>query len=135
MDEKIWRDISVGKVYRPVLCDDLCRQRCVIEFITELDMNNFAFMEKHLISFLKELSNALGMKIFMGPWAGNDFNEETGECGPSAVVGWTTSGAQIHSWPFRHFVSVDLYSCKPYEVGRVIEVIENYFRPTLGTVE
>jgi S-adenosylmethionine/arginine decarboxylase-like enzyme len=113
-----------------VLCADLIRQRCVVEFLTELPMNDFDFMEKYLKKFLKHLSKTLGMKIFMGPVVGNDRNEETGENGPSALVGWTTSGCQVHSWPFRKFVSVDIYSCKPFIVSDVLDVVSLWFNPT-----
>jgi hypothetical protein len=125
--EKVW--ISAGKVDRPMLCPDLVRQRCAIEFITDLDMNDFPFMEGHLTAFLKKLSDGLGMKIFMGPVIGNDLNEDTKESGPSAFVGWTTSGCQIHSWPFRHFVSLDVYSCKKYSVEIVLNLVKDFFDP------
>jgi S-adenosylmethionine/arginine decarboxylase-like enzyme len=113
-----------------ILCPDLVRQRCVIEFLTDLGMNDFEFIEKHMIKFLKDLSSSLSMKIFMGPIVGNDRNEETGENGPSAMVGWTTSGCQIHCWPFRKFVSVDIYSCKIYSVTKVVDLVNQYFNPT-----
>jgi len=127
--EKVWRDVSIGKVTRPMLCPDLVRQRCAVEFVTDLGMNDFPFMEGYLVSFLKELSVGLGMKIFMGPVVGNDLNEDTRESGPSAFVGWTTSGAQVHCWPFRGFVSVDVYSCKRYNVELVLNLIKEYFKP------
>lgn len=134
MKEKVWRSISIGKTNRSMLCPDLIRQRCIIEFLTDLDMNEFDFIEKHLIGFLEDLSKSLDMRIFMGPFVGNDRNEETGENGPSALVGWTTSGCQVHSWPFKGFVSVDIYSCKRYSVEVVKNVIEKYFDPTEGIV-
>jgi S-adenosylmethionine decarboxylase len=87
-------------------------------------------MEEHLSLFLKELTAGLGMKIFMGPVVGNDENIMTKECGPSAFVGWTTSGCQVHSWPVRHFVSIDIYSCKKYNVEVVLNIIKKYFDPT-----
>lgn len=130
MEEKVWRDVSIGKRARPVLCPDLVRQRCVVEFITDMDMNDFPKMEGHLTSFLKDLSEALGMKIFIGPVIGNDENPETKESGPSGLVGWTTSGCQIHSWPFRHFVSLDIYSCKHYNIEVVLNLVKDYFNPT-----
>ena len=134
MKEKVWRDVSIGKIECPMICPDLVRQRCTVEFITDLDMNDFSFMEGHLISFLKELSHELGMKIFMGPIVANDVNEMTKESGPSAFVGWTTSGCQIHSWPFRGFVSIDVYSCKSYEYLSVIKLVEKYFNPKIGVI-
>jgi S-adenosylmethionine/arginine decarboxylase-like enzyme len=134
MDEKVWRDVSIGKIDEPMLCPDLVRQRCVIEFFTNLEMNDFSFMENYLTLFLKELSVGLEMKIFIGPIIGNDKNIETKESGPSAFVGWTTSGCQIHSWPFRKFVSVDIYSCKIFSIEKVINIIERYFGPTKGII-
>ena len=127
-EEKVW--ISAGKTGRPILCPDLVRQRCVVEFVTDMDMNDFPFMEKHLTSFLKDLTSGLGMKIFMGPVIGNDLNEDTKESGPSAFVGWTTSGTQIHVWPFRHFVSIDVYSCRKYNVEVILNLIKDYFDPS-----
>jgi S-adenosylmethionine decarboxylase len=131
MEERAWRNISIGKTDRPVLCPDLIRQRCVIEFLTDLDMNDFDFMEKHLTKFLHDLSKTLDMRIFMGPIIGNDRNELTGENGPSALVGWTTSGCQIHSWPFRKFVSIDIYSCKAYDVLKAFKLVTKYFNPVI----
>ena len=128
VNEKVW--ISAGKTDRPVLCPDLTRQRTVVEFITEMDMNDFPTMEGHLASFLKDLSVGLGMKIFMGPVIGNDENPDTKESGPSAFIGWTTSGCQVHSWPFRHFVSIDVYSCKRYSVETILNLVKDYFNPT-----
>jgi len=128
MDKRDW--ISVGKVGRPVLCPDLVRQRCAIEFLTDLDMSDFPLMEKRLTSFLTDLSASIGMKIFIGPVSGIDYNEDTKESGPSALVGWTTSDASVHSWPNRRLVCVDIFSCKRYSVETVLNLVKDYFNPT-----
>jgi S-adenosylmethionine/arginine decarboxylase-like enzyme len=128
MTDKIWSN-GVGK-----LCPDLIRQRTSIEFITDLDMSNFSTMESYLSLFLKELSDNLGMKIFLGPLIGNDENTVVKESGPSAFVGWTTSGCMVHLWPFRKFGSVDIYSCKIYDLEDVITLVEKYFNPKKGVI-
>jgi S-adenosylmethionine decarboxylase len=113
-----------------LICPNLHRQRCAIEFLTALNLDNFDYAKEVLENFLYDLSGSLGMTIFMGPFVGNDEDEATGETGPSAFIGWTTSGCQVHVWPRSKFISIDVYSCKPYSVSTILDSIDQWLQPT-----
>ncbi len=79
-------------------------------------------------AILHELPGRIGMKILAGPVvvAGHD-------CNP----GWTgfvvidKSHISIHTFTEGSRISIDVYSCQPFDVGEV----ESYLKSTIGLVK
>ena len=107
-----------------MLAKKLYRQRCAIEFTTEENLYDTKIVEELLENFLHDLCGTLGLTIIEGPIV------KTVEDGTSAYVMFTESGCHVHSWYEHRFVSVDLYSCKPFMVSDVLNVIDYWFYPT-----
>lgn len=106
-----------------MLCPKIHRQRCAIEFITERNLYDHEVVGELFENFLHDLCGSLGMTPFIGPIVEHVYD------GTSAYMGWLESGVQIHSWFEHKFVSVDIYSCKPYMMSSVLDVIEYWFEP------
>jgi len=49
------------------------------------------------------------------------------EGGVTAVVILSTSHAAIHTWPLRQCFELDVYSCRDFEPGVVLEMVQAYF--------
>jgi S-adenosylmethionine/arginine decarboxylase-like enzyme len=69
------------------------------------------------------------MTPFMGPFVHNV------EDGSSAFMGWMESGTQIHTWHKYKFISIDVYSCKPFEVGDALNTVIKWWRPIVMEVK
>ena len=106
-----------------MLCPRLYRQRLTVEFTTEKDLYTPEIIEMLLENFLYDLCGTLGMTILIDPII------RTVEDGTSAYVMFTESGCHIHSWYEHKFISVDIYSCKPFMVSVVLDLIDYYFEP------
>lgn len=106
-----------------MLAPKLYRQRCTIEFITEKNLYTPEFVESLLENFLYDLCGTLGLTIIIDPIV------KTMEDGTSAYVMFSESGCHLHSWYEHKFVSIDLYSCKPFMVSDVLNVVDYYFEP------
>jgi len=106
-----------------MLCPKLHRQRLSVEFYTDRNLYDVNVVEPLLENFLYDLTASLGMTIIVEPVI------KTVGDGTSAYVMFQESGCHVHSWFEHKFISVDLYSCKPYMVSDVLNVIEYWFEP------
>jgi S-adenosylmethionine decarboxylase len=95
-----------------------------IEFYTDRNLYDTQIVEPLLENFLYDLTATLGMTMIIDPII------KTVKDGTSACVMFAESGVQVHSWFEHKFVSVDIYSCKPYIVSDVLDAIEYWFDPT-----
>lgn len=108
------------------LIPSLCRQRVVIEFLID-----FIPTKEILENYLITLSSVSGMTPVDGPYI-----YPCGERGFGGWIHWTTSGAHIYSYPpektgtNQTLVTVDSYTCKPFNVNEVVFFTENYFNIT-----
>ena len=103
------------------LAPQVLRQRLVVEGypsrpITDADIKDY----------LCKLSDFIGMRTLLAPvthcsdlygWAG--------------WIHWETSGAHFYAWerPLLFF-SVDIYSCKAFEVQSALDLTQRYFQTT-----
>jgi len=106
-----------------MICPEIHRQRLVVEFITKRNLYDVEVAEPLMDNFLHDLTAVLGMMMVIDPII------KTVRDGTSAYVMFQESGCQVHSWFQYGFVSVDIYSCKPYMVSDVLDVIEYWFDP------
>ncbi len=107
-----------------MLCPRLHRQRLTVEFLTDKNLYTEEVVTALMENFLHDLTATLGMTMIVEPIV------KTVHDGTSAYVMFMESGCHIHSWYALKFVSIDLYSCKPYMVSDVLDVIEYWFEPT-----
>jgi S-adenosylmethionine/arginine decarboxylase-like enzyme len=106
-----------------MLAPKLHSQRLIVEFYTNKNLYDSSIVEPLMENFLYDLTATLGMTMIIDPIV------KTVNDGTSAYVMFIESGCQVHSWFEYKFVSVDLYSCKPYMVSDVLNVIEYWFDP------
>jgi S-adenosylmethionine decarboxylase len=102
------------------------RQRLIIEGHYEIGCEG-----ETIKKFLKELSKNLSMRIFSGPYSWppdkHDYKEvKLHEL--NGFVAWTESGCHIYAWRFCKFFTVDIYSCKKFNVKKIIEFTKKFFK-------
>jgi S-adenosylmethionine/arginine decarboxylase-like enzyme len=80
-------------------------------------------------SWLAELTDALGMKIMMGPFSA--YSEMIGNRGLTGACIIETSHIVAHIWDENSpaMLQLDVYSCAPVDTNLVLERIEQ-FEPT-----
>ncbi len=86
-------------------------------------------------NFLDSLTCVLGMRTLVPPCIVKvpvlcpDAKIATNDYGVSGFIIWIESGAQIHTWPEKEFVSVDLFSCKKFSIEKAIRFFVDWFEP------
>lgn len=78
----------------------------------------------HVEAFIKEAASAIGMTIIGGPLVVEGVPENPGVTG-IAVVDY--SHISVHTFTEHDEVLVDIFSCKPYDKVRALEVCKQYF--------
>lgn len=63
----------------------------------------------------------------------NEFKEhikhrDTEQGGVSAITVWLESHSSLHSWPQDNYISIDLYSCKMFEIEPIIEFTKTFMK-------
>ncbi|UCD04376.1 MAG: S-adenosylmethionine decarboxylase [Candidatus Woesearchaeota archaeon] len=102
------------------------RQRLVIEGHYKIEANGETIRE-----YLDKLSKVLKMRIFSGPfsWPPDKWDHPEVELHElNGFVAWTESGCHVYAWRFCKFFTVDIYSCKKFNVKEVIEFTKDFFK-------
>lgn len=105
------------------------RQRLIIEGHHRIENLDGEILRK----YLAELSKVLKMRIFVGPfcWPPDD-DKVHEEALPlteiNGFVGWKESGCQAYIWPPHKFFSVDVYSCKKFDVTEAVRFTKEFFK-------
>ena len=103
------------------LAPNIVRRRLVIECIHK---NNFN--EQKIYDYMIQLSNIMNMTIVILPTI-NDVEEY----GFSAYMSWKESGMHVYTWNKTdqrpNFMSIDIYTCKDFNVKDVINFTKNIF--------
>ncbi|MBU1038990.1 S-adenosylmethionine decarboxylase [Patescibacteria group bacterium] len=101
------------------LAPSILRQRLIIEALTE----NLVTPEQ-MVDYFKKLAEVVNMEIINGPQA-----YSAHELGFGGWVHWRTSGATIYSYPCSPpLVTVDCYTCKPFDVAEAVKFTAKYFQ-------
>ncbi len=108
------------------LAPHLPRQRVLIEGTTIEIVT-----PDQMCAYLLELANVADMEVINGPYA-----YSAHELGYGGWIHWRTSGAHVYSYPAKlpfgviehPLVTVDMYTCKPFEPQRVVDFTMNYFQ-------
>ena len=103
------------------LAPTIVRRRLVIECIHK---NNFN--EEKINDYMVKLSNIMNMTIVRSP----EINYVEGY-GFSAYMSWKESGMHVYTWNETdqrpNFMSIDIYTCKDFNVKDVINFTKNIF--------
>lgn len=101
------------------LAPEIYRQRLVIEGYPISPIT-----DSQITDYLKELSNKLDMKTVLNP-----VTHKSDMYGWAAWIHWETSGAHFYAWDTpRLFFSVDIYTCKAFNVDDAIAFTKEFFQ-------
>jgi hypothetical protein len=94
------------------------RQRLVVEGTCLVPIS-----DRQICDYLSELSTVCDMKLLIEP-----VTHRSERFGWAGWVHWETSGAHFYAWETpKLFFSVDIYACKAFDAGRVIEFTQKFF--------
>jgi hypothetical protein len=108
------------------LAPQVLRQRLVVEGYPALPITDISIKD-----YLCRLSDFIGMKTLLEP-----VTHRSDLYGWAGWIHWETSGAHFYAWeqPLLFF-SVDIYSCKAFEVSAALEFTRRYFDATKLTAK
>jgi deoxyhypusine synthase len=90
--------------------------------------------DKELIKkVLLELPEIMGMKIISEPVVVEHKAEKEEESGITGVVLIAESHVSIHTYPKKEYVTIDVFSCKEFDVDKAVEYLKECF--DMGKVE
>ncbi len=101
----------------PDLAPSIYRQRLVIEGTCDNPVS-----DADIRDYLVGLSAVCDMKILLDP-----VTHRSDRFGWAGWVHWEGSGAHLYAWDRPLFFSVDVYTCKAFDVGRAVEYTRRFF--------
>jgi S-adenosylmethionine decarboxylase len=101
---------------------EIFRQRLIIEAKLEDD---FEISPALIDSFLRELSSRLKMTLV--EHSRNPDLRFVEEYGWAAYANWIESGVHLYTWKNKNFITIDIYTCKPFENDLAIELTKEKF--------
>jgi S-adenosylmethionine decarboxylase len=100
------------------LAPEIHRQRAIIE-----GYPNRPLEAREIKEYLKGLSTALDMTTLTEP-----VTHRSDTYGEAAWIHWETSGAHFYAWDQpRLFFSVDIYTCKPFDLRDAVSFTTWFF--------
>ena len=100
------------------LAQDIYRQRLIVEGIPKKPIT-----EEQIVEYLTQLSQVTGMKPLIKP-----VTHRSDLFGWAGWIHWETSGAHFYAWDQpRLFFSVDVYTCKMFNVDDAVEFTRQFF--------
>ena len=105
------------------LAPDICRQRMVVEGTL---LNSFEPLD--MTRYCLDISKVLDMTPVSKPIT--DYADGYGHC---CFMHWKESGMHVYAWDNRKpkFFSVDIYTCKVFDVNHVLRFTEEFFGDSL----
>ncbi len=102
----------------PDLAPMIVRERLVIEGCHSEEITDHAIRE-----YLGSLSDICDMHVLLDP-----VTHRSDRYGWAGWIHWETSGAHFYAWeqPMQFF-SVDIYTCKPFDVPAAIDFTASFF--------
>lgn len=102
----------------------ITRQRLTIEGIYSIDVT-----PSKIKTYMCTLSDRIGMTVIYGPMVKN----LAGKINPihkglEAFLIWAESGTQVYTWENDNFFTVDIYSCKEFDVKTAVDFTKKYFK-------
>lgn len=93
---------------------------CAGERLTDLDL---------VYEALDTCPGEIGMTKIMPPYVFRYRGKVADEWGVSGVVLIAESHITIHTFPEKGYVTIDIFSCKAFDVDRALELFRHWFRP------
>lgn len=79
-------------------------------------------------NFLETLPEKIGMTKIMPPYVFKyDGGEKPEDWGISGFVIIAESHISIHTFPEKNYFSIDIFSCKEFNIDEAIQIIKSYF--------
>lgn len=101
------------------LAPEIFRQRLVIEGLVDTNIS-----APQISAYLSDLSRVLDMIALVEP-----VTHRSDRYGWAGWIHWETSGAHFYAWEQpRQFFSVDIYTCKAFDIERAVEFTSDTFR-------
>ena len=105
----------------PDLAPMICRQRLVIEGTCADPVSDGAIRQ-----YLKGLSVVCDMTVLLEP-----VTHRSDRYGWAGWIHWEASGAHLYAWDTPVlFFSVDVYTCKPFDMQEAVEYTREFFGAT-----
>ena len=107
------------QTYYHDLAPQVLRQRLVVEGYPSMPIT-----DDNIKDYLCRLSDLIGMKTLLDP-----VTHRSDLYGWAGWIHWETSGAHFYAWeqPLLFF-SVDIYSCKAFDVQSALAFTQGYFQ-------
>ncbi|HIJ11192.1 TPA: deoxyhypusine synthase [Candidatus Woesearchaeota archaeon] len=86
-----------------------------------------------ITSFLQEFPDLIDMTPITEPTVKNHVAENPDDSGITGFIIIAESHISIHTYPDRQFASIDIFSCREFDVNKAVEIIKEKFTP--GRVE
>ena len=103
----------------PDLAPAIHRQRLVIEGLVDSPID-----ADDITTYLRDLSAICEMTVLMDP-----VTHRSDLYGWAGWIHWETSGAHFYAWEDPElFFSVDIYTCKPFDVRRTVDYTAEFFQ-------
>jgi len=99
------------------LAPGIFRQRLVIEGTCP-----GAIDDRQIRLYLRDLSRVCDMHLLIEP-----VTHRSDRYGWAGWVHWETSGAHFYAWEDPLFFSVDIYTCKPFDIGLAVNFTKDFF--------
>ena len=110
------------------LAPTIVRRRLIIECI-----HNNNFDGEKIFKYMVALSDIMNMTIVSLP-----VTNYVEEYGFSAYMSWKESGMHVYTWKENserpHFMSIDIYTCKNFEIKDVIEFTKKSFNDEITEI-
>lgn len=101
------------------LCPEIIRQRLIIEWIIDYDISVDQIKE-----YLIRIGAITQMVVLTEP-----VTHRSDKYWRSGWIHWETSWAHFYAWEQpKKFFSVDMYTCKQFEIEPVIKFTQEYFK-------
>ena len=96
-------DITIKDIFNPnISSEDTCREY-INECVKISDMEKIEDVRVHSLPY------------------------DDNMCGITALIPLSTSHISLHTWVEFNYISIDLYSCKYFDVNEIIEYTKKYF--------
>jgi len=93
----------------------------------QADYNVLSSIEA-ITNFLDELPKEIEMTKIMPPYVFKyDGGEKPEDWGISGFVIIAESHISIHTFPEKEYFSLDIFSCKDFDIDKALEIIKNFF--------
>lgn len=103
------------------LLPQIVRKRLIIEGFYNVDVN-----EEFIKKFLNELCNFLKMNVIIEPLTFSPGEKSKTHRGLGGFMAWVESGVTLYTWSIYKFFTLDIYSCKDFDVGKTVNFIKKH---------